>query len=354
MPYVGEPFEYDVFVSYAHADVETEAPLIRNWSKHVAGRLRDLLATALNVAVDAANCKVSMFFDDRELVSGEPLSETLRDKVQRSALLVVLMSPLYPKRSWCLDELEGFFEQAGKDGRDQRHCTVLRIQRLPDTSWPKRLRDQREKPVLYRDFSDPRTEHELPIGLTNVNAAELEDALLETFIEIKGKLKTLRKQLEARRQIARLDKQRPADRPVIYLHASPDVEPLWRSKKRELQSIAIVQPGSLPKGYVDTDPLGQAQKKERHRIFETTEGLVLLHDQPGSWIEEAVQMIYLDRRLFRQRDRDLPWAILDFVGEIPQVVKDYEVPCVPASSLEWQRELLTALGLSMPKSGSST
>jgi hypothetical protein len=354
LSYVGEPFEYDVFVSYAHADVETEAPLIRNWSKHVAGRLRDLLGTALNVAVNTGDYKVNMFLDDRELVSGEPLSEILREKVQRSALLIVFMSPLYPKKSWCLDELEGFFEQASKDGRDQRHCTVLRIQWLPDTSWPKRLRDQREKPVLYRDFCDPRTEHELPIGLTNPNAPELEDALLETFIEIKGKLKTLRKQLEARRQIARLGKQRPADRPVIYLYAAPEVEPLWLSKKRELKSIAIVQPGSLPKSYINTDPLGQEQKKERHRIFETTEGLVLLYGQPGAWIEDAVQMIYLDRRLFRQRDRDLPWAILDFVGETPQVVKDYEVPCVLASSPEWQRELLTALGLSMATSGSST
>ena len=46
MSYVGEPFDYDVFVSYAHAEVETKAPLIRNWSRRVAEQLRDLLASA--------------------------------------------------------------------------------------------------------------------------------------------------------------------------------------------------------------------------------------------------------------------------------------------------------------------
>jgi len=49
LSYVGQPFDYDVFVSYAHAEVETKAPLIRNWSLRVAEQLRDLLASALNV-----------------------------------------------------------------------------------------------------------------------------------------------------------------------------------------------------------------------------------------------------------------------------------------------------------------
>ena len=96
MSYVGEPFEYDVFVSYAHAEAETGAKLIRDWSKQVAGRLRDLLATALNPTVDAGSA-VKVFLDERELVSGDPLT-VLAEKAKRSALLLVLMSPLYPKR----------------------------------------------------------------------------------------------------------------------------------------------------------------------------------------------------------------------------------------------------------------
>ena len=155
MSYVGEPFHYDIFVSYAHAEVETKAPLIRDWSRHSAGRIRDLLATALNVEGGPPGSEVQVFFDDRVLVSGQPLTQTLREEVQRSALLLVLMSPLYPKKSWCLDELEWFFQQTADDGRGQEHCTVLRIQPLGEDVWPKRLRDERGKPVLYRDFVDP-------------------------------------------------------------------------------------------------------------------------------------------------------------------------------------------------------
>jgi hypothetical protein len=65
LSYVGEPFDYDVFVSYAHAEVETKAPLIRDWSRHVAGRLRALLATALNVEGGSLESEIQVFFDDR-------------------------------------------------------------------------------------------------------------------------------------------------------------------------------------------------------------------------------------------------------------------------------------------------
>src|SRR4051812_20335755 len=98
LSYVGDPFEYDVFVSYAHAEVETEAPDMRLWSRYVAERLRSRLATALNTGHPTLGVKI--FFDDRGLRSGDPLTETLRKKVQRSALLLIMMSPLYPEKSW--------------------------------------------------------------------------------------------------------------------------------------------------------------------------------------------------------------------------------------------------------------
>jgi hypothetical protein len=76
---------------------------------------------------------------------------------------------------------------------------VLRIQPLEDSAWPKRLQDERGKPVLFIDLVDPATE--LPTGLTNFDAAQLNEAVLKIFIEIKGKLVSLHKQLEARRRM---------------------------------------------------------------------------------------------------------------------------------------------------------
>ena len=299
MSYVGKPFDYDLFVSYAHAEAETKAPLIRDWSRHAAGRIQELLATALNVECDLPGSGVQVFFDDRVLLSGQPLTQTLREKIQRSALLLVLMSPLYPKKSWCLDELEWFFQQTAHDGRGQEHCTVLRIQPLDEDAWPKRLRDERGKPVLYHDFVDPVTE--LPICLTTPTASQLEEALLKPFIEIKGKLTSLRKQLQARRQMTTSGPQRPADRPVIYFEADPDEEALWQNLKRELKDLAIVRPANLPKANDDWDPLDREQQKQRHLQFASSDGLVFLHGRRGTWIENAVAKGYLDRRLLRQR-----------------------------------------------------
>ena len=351
MSYVGEPFDYDVFVSYAQAEVETKAPLIRDWSRHVAGRLRDLLATALSAEGGTPESEIQMFFDDRVLVSGQALTPTIREKAQRSALLMVLMSPLYPRRAWCLDELDWFFEKAAQDGRGQEHCTLLRIQPLEDSAWPKRLQDERGKPLLFIDLVDPASE--LPIGLTNFSAAKLDEKLLKIFIEIKGKLVSLRKQLEARRRMTAPPRQKPADRPVIYLDADPDDKALWQTLKGELKDLAIVRPASLLQAASDSDPLDRKQQRLRQDEFQLSDGLVLLHGRPGSWIEKAVATSYLDRRLLRQRYRDLPWAILDRVGQRPLAADDYDVPCVPATSKEWQRELLTVLGLAPPISASA-
>jgi hypothetical protein len=351
LSYVGEPFDYDVFVSYAHAEVETQASLVRDWSRHVTGRLRDLLATALNVeagspGTEIQKCEIQFFFDDRVLVSGQPLTQTLREKAQRSALLLVLMSPLYPTKKWCLDELEWFFEQTARDGRSQEHCTVLRIQLpLDDCAWPKRLLDERGKPVVFRDLADPETELPIGLDLTSFVSARLDEAVRGILIEIKGKLVSLRKQLAARRRMTAPVRQKPADRPVIYLDADPDDKALWQSLKGALKDVAIVRPASLLQASGDLDPLDCDQRKLLQDEFGVSDGLVLLHGPPGAWIERAVARSYLDLRLFRQRHRDLPWAILDRVGQRPAVADDYDVPCVPAASNDWQRELLAALGL---------
>jgi len=349
LSYVGEPFDYDVFVSYAQAEVETKAPLVRDWSRYVAARLRDLLATALNVEGGPRDSGIQVFFDDRVLVSGQPLTETLREKVQRSALLLVLMSPLYPKRSWCLDELGWFFQQANRDGRGQEHCTVLRIQPLEEGAWPNLLRDERGKAVAFHNLFDPR--EEVPLCLTNLGASRLEEALMEPFIELKGKLRSLRSRLEARRRLTASITQKPADRPVLYLDAPPDDEALWRNLKGELKDLAIVQPSKLVQPNDDEHPLDRALRERRQILFASSHGVVLLHSGHDSWLEAAVAMAYSERRLLLQRQRHLPWAILDHMGTRPQVAELFDVPCVLATSSGWQRELLTKLGLASPSPG---
>jgi hypothetical protein len=339
LSYVGEPFEYDVFVSYAHAEVETQASDIRLWSRHVVERLRNRLASALNI--DDSTSGVRIFFDDRVLRSGDPLTETLRDRVQRSALLLVLMSPLYPKKSWCLDELEWFFQQADKDGRGQQHCTVLRIQPLPDTAWPKRLRDQREKPVLFRDLVD--SDAGLPVGFDNYELPALKDIIREVQIELNAKLKEFRAQLENRHQYQQAAV--PPVRPVVYLQAKKQDLPDWQTIRIALEPHAIVNPDSLPEPVGD-DTLLQRQRETRLKEYAECDGLVLLRAGSDETFRIEVMAAYKDRqRLFQQHRRSIPWAIVDRRGDAPPVYSAYHVPCVAATSPDWPRRLVRALGL---------
>jgi hypothetical protein len=351
LSYVGEPFEYDVFVSYAQATTETDAPLIRDWSRHVAGRLRELLATALNVD-GTADQKVQVFLDDRVLVAGQPLTETLRDKVKRSALLLVLLSPLYPKKDWCLKELDWFFEQAREDGRGHEHCTVLRIQPLANEAWPRLLQDKDGKPVLALDFVDPASE--LPVGLMDLQERRLAALVTDAFIQVKGKLVALRKLIEARRQMTASLTQQRTDRPVIYLDASPEEAALWEKRKGDLRGIAIVRPTTLSSIGDELDPFDHERHKRRRQVFESSHALVFLDGGREGWLEHAVETSYLDRQLLWQRQRHLPWAILHRPGGKPAVADDYDVPCVPADSENWQRALLVALGLATGAGGAAS
>jgi len=96
------------------------------------------------------------------------------------------------------------------------------------------------------------------------------------------------------------------------------------------------------------DPLDRDRQKERQLLFAESHGLVLVHSSGGSWLEHAVATSYNDRQLLLQRQRNLPWAILDRVGQKPPIADDYDVPCVPARAEGWQHELLVTLGLANP------
>ena len=224
---------------------------------------------------------------------------------------------------------------------------MLLIQPLAEAAWPKLLRDERDKPVNYLNFADAETS--LPVFIDDPDGPQLRRAVLKPFIEIKGKLVALRKLLDARRRRSAVGAmQRPADRPVIYLDASPEESALWQQLKGDLREVAIVRPASLAPTHSSADPLDRDQQKERQLLFAESHALVLVHSNGGSWLEHAVASSYNDRQLLLQRQRNLPWAILDRVGQKPPIADDYEVPCVATTATGWQRELLATLGLANP------
>jgi hypothetical protein len=89
----------DVFVSYAHADngVPLGAAISHGWVTTLASNLNE-----------GPSVFKKHFFIDHQLRPGDDFSSDLLEKVERSSLLVILLSQNYIDSKWCGRELEHF------------------------------------------------------------------------------------------------------------------------------------------------------------------------------------------------------------------------------------------------------
>ena len=238
LSFVGAPFEHDVFVSYAHAERETDETLLRDWSQKLAGRLRALLASALNPTVDGG-LAVRHVPRRPRLQAGDDLTATLREHAERSAILLVLMSPLYPKKSWCLDELR-LVPRPGRQGRPRPRA-------LPAGAHPaarrcrlaQRLKDERGALPVYLDLADAET----GLPLDDLDAPAAKDVVRKALMQIKGRLEELRKRL---RPAGHWSAHASLDRQIIYLHAHPEDHEAWNTAVALLDDAAAVYPSTCP------------------------------------------------------------------------------------------------------------
>jgi hypothetical protein len=339
MSYVGSPFKYDLFVSYARAEKATNASELLKWSLNFSDRVKALLRTSLNAESDEQS-RVAVFVDRDGVESGDSLPEKLQAAVNSSALLLVLLSPYYPKSRWCMEELSCHFAKAKAEGRT-RHCSVVYIQPVRESDWPERLKDQRGDPLAYRDLIERKSG--LPVGIDNFEELALKTGIRDTLIELQGRLREFRAQLAARRSYAAAP-QAPPGKALLYLHARPQDQPEWMAARAKLQGRAHVNPQSLPTA---TDDIFMPERRQRKlEEYSVCHGLALLRTNDGD-IQLDVLRMYRDRlRLWQEYGLNVPWAIVDEVGGNFPVAKDHQVPTVLASNPEWPEQLMQTLGLS--------
>jgi hypothetical protein len=239
------------------------------------------------------------------------------------------------------EELECHIVKAERDGRSG-HCIIVRAQPLADSDWPERLKDRRGEPVLYRDLADPDTK--LPIGIDNLDEPRLRDGIRNVYIEIRQRLEEYCK-YPAERRSFETRPQVPPEKPVIYLHARPQDLPAWQDARQKLGMKAIVNPASLPNPADDV--YIPEKRNDKLREYSLCNGVALLRAKDAD-IRLDIMIIYRDRQRFYQEDRrNIPWAIVDQVGDEFPVAADYGVPRVPASNSNpnWPDELLQKLSL---------
>jgi TIR domain-containing protein len=103
MPYLAPHFHYDMFMSYAHGHVPgVDDPPLRRWSQAMIAALKADIGS-LFTEFDQLT-----IWDDRSLDPTAALTDELREKIERSCLLLIVMSPRYLSSAWCTDELTWF------------------------------------------------------------------------------------------------------------------------------------------------------------------------------------------------------------------------------------------------------
>lgn len=99
------PFEHDVFISYRHLD--NDDPDGVGWVDDFTKRLRSQLGFRLG--------RVPKIWRDPEVRGGHYFEEVILGNLERSKLLISVLSPGYvdPSSDWCMRELREFIRLAG-------------------------------------------------------------------------------------------------------------------------------------------------------------------------------------------------------------------------------------------------
>lgn len=136
-------FETDIFVSYAHIDdqslVEGQPGWISSFHRALEIRLAQLLG------------KEPRIFRDPKLQGNEVFSDSLIDRLPRTALLVSVLSPRYVRSEWCTRELQEFLRASEGTG-GVRVADKVRVFKVVKTPVPLEEHPTELQQVLGYEF----------------------------------------------------------------------------------------------------------------------------------------------------------------------------------------------------------
>jgi TIR domain len=316
---------HDVFVSYAHGDVEqTGNPPLKDWSVQFVDQLKKNLSTVLNH-------QVSVFLDDAQrdeeaLDRLAALTDQFKTKIEKSALLQVLMSPQYLGSRWCAKELEIWAtSQPGKSGNKVGRIAVARVLETDHKNWPPALKDSAGE-ALPGWWFYPRDGAKFPFGWSlgwqgRAPNTDFSGAMINLAGSLHRRLTELDQELtrqeQQRREIAGL---RAGQATEIYLYGRVEHRARWDETAKHLIAAGIaVKPGDPEPETVDGD---EKLREQLARVASRCNAMLLV-GADGFALDDDIDLIGRDRRNFiRSRfQKYLPCAIVDYsgLGTVPRV-----------------------------------
>lgn len=108
-PLTAPEFEEDIFINYAHLDNGTLVPSNRGWIDHMHVMLDQRLGELMGG-------KPRIWRDVTELKGYHELTPEIKERLEKTASLVSVISPSYVRSVWCKRELNVFYKCAPKSG----------------------------------------------------------------------------------------------------------------------------------------------------------------------------------------------------------------------------------------------
>ncbi|MBM3522656.1 MAG: toll/interleukin-1 receptor domain-containing protein [Alphaproteobacteria bacterium] len=146
-------FDHDVFVSYAHADDQ-----VLMGDAEIFGWVTTL-KTNLNRL--PGQRKKSIFID-HALMPGDIFGEELKRKLERSRILLIVLSRNYAESAWCGQELEWFIRHHGDDAGQPRNVFVAELAPNPRLKEAGRRLVELRNRILFAAFWRQRPDQPNP------------------------------------------------------------------------------------------------------------------------------------------------------------------------------------------------
>ena len=153
-------YDYDAFFSYKR-DEESD-----KWHEIVKNKLAFWLRQELGKQ------DVRIFFDSKEIRTGDQWRMTIADALKRSTCIICVWSPLYFQSKWCVSEWKTFVER----GQISKKDLIVPASFFDGENFPKTAKD-----VQFSDFSDFAST--MPSFWATNRADEFETQLLRPFAQ---------------------------------------------------------------------------------------------------------------------------------------------------------------------------
>jgi hypothetical protein len=312
MPYLAPHFHYDMFMSYAHGHVPgVDDPPLRRWSQAMIDGLKADIGS-LFTEFDQLT-----IWDDRSLDPTAALTDELREKIERSCLLLIVMSPRYLSSAWCTDELTWFAREFAERRKGPGRVFIVRAVSTDADKWPSCLKDERGHADLgFRFHRETDQENVEPYGWPDLihRNEDFYRALAALRTTLVRRLREVKKSYDWQAAPVAAATAAAARRPPrLYLHARPEYEPLRVNVSNELRAAGctVVTPIAPKTG----GSLADWREESRARIeaAQHCDALTLLRGSADAGFGDELCDIAIDERerINAARGAPLACAVLD-------------------------------------------